>query len=777
MMRTAGIVLTCALLCANLGEAAKLVSRSSLATREGELETAWGRELDAAGASPIKKVVTLLTAMKKQLEDEGSKESEMYDEMVCWCTTNTKEKTEAIKDAETKVGELETGIQEKAARKGALATEVDKLKKDIPAAQDSLKTARSIREKEQSEFSAMETDMIQAISNLKNAISILGRHQGAEASLLQLDSPMGATMQEVLRDVALKYDLMMSAASPAVSSGKGASLLDVSSKKTLRRDLIAALGGENSEGVLPLDIAQRKLAETAQAAKPAGAAFMQAQQPIFKSYNGRSSKIFGILSQMLDEFEANLAHEQEVEKTSQASFDELKATQTAYIEASKEKLDMLETEHSEVSKALSDANEDLDLTRKQRAADVEFLRNLKLQCQDLDSQWEERSKTRTEELASVAEALEILTADDAKDLFVKSVPSFLQESSADASAAEAQRRSRAVLALRKAAADPAFGDDDFLSSLADSWRSRHGSTVLSAPAVQGPRSQLSTLAVTAQLDSFTKVKEAMDKMVAQLKTQQQEEAEEKAFCNKEFDVNEKATYEKTEQKEDLESEIDSLSSAIATLTKEVEVATKEVADTKVAMKKASETREKENTEFQTIVSEQRATQTILNKALTRLADFYKKKALLQQSETPESPVKFTAYKKNAGSSPVMNLLEQIIGDSTTLEAESVKTEKSAQAAYETFIKDSNALIDELTAAITAKNKATAAAEGDRETAKANLGSTEDELSSLSDYKADLHSRCDWLLKNFEARQTARLQEMEAIQHAKGILSGSAQAPQ
>ena len=33
------------------------------------------------------------------------------------------------------------------------------------------------------------------------------------------------------------------------------------------------------------------------------------------------------------------------------------------------------------SQALGDAKEDLELTRKQRAADVEFLRNLRLTCQ------------------------------------------------------------------------------------------------------------------------------------------------------------------------------------------------------------------------------------------------------------------------------------------------------------------------------------------------------------------------------------------------------------
>ena len=50
----------------------------------------------------------------------------------------------------------------------------------------------------------------------------------------------------------------------------------------------------------------------------------------------------------------------------------------------------------------------------------------------------------------------------------------------------------------------------------------------------------------------------MDKMVADLKTEQEEEVKFKAYCQKEFSANEKATYEKTEDKKDLEAKIEEL---------------------------------------------------------------------------------------------------------------------------------------------------------------------------------------------------------------------------
>jgi hypothetical protein len=52
-----------------------------------------------------------------------------------------------------------------------------------------------------------------------------------------------------------------------------------------------------------------------------------------------------------------------------------------------------------------------------------------------------------------------------------------------------------------------------------------------------------------------------------------------------------------------------------------------------------------------------------------------------------------------------------------------------------------------------------------------LDSTNTELEQLANEKADLHKSCDFTVKNFDIRQEARDQEVEAIRQAKAILSG------
>merc|ERR1719262_2098442 len=234
-------------------------------------------------------------------------------------------------------------------------------------------------------------------------------------------------------------------------------------------------------------------------------------------------------------------------------------------------------------------------------------------------------------------------------------------------------------------------------------------------AAGGPRMQLSTLAVSIGLDSFTKIKEAMDKMVADLKKEQEEEGKFKSYCNKELNLNEKATFEKTDQKEDLEALIAKLTKLIKKLTEEIAAANNQIAETETAILKASQVREGENAEFQTVVADQRATQDILTKALGKLKAFYKsaKGGALLQKAAQEPPVKFNSYKTNAGASPVIGMIEQIIEDSKALESEAVAGETEAQAGYEKFVKDSNDLIAKLSDSISAKTEAAATATEDR----------------------------------------------------------------
>ena len=595
---------------------------------------------------------------------------------------------------------------------------------------------------------------------------MLSKHQFLQTgSNEHIEGTLFESMKVVLRDASLKYELIM--AGKQEQATKKVALIQTQAQSGAQKELLSALDttGEEVSRDLPVKYAAKMIARAAakEGRKASSSAFLQAGQPAGagESYSSASGGIYGIMTQMLEEFEASLKTQQADEKKAAADYEAMAAAKEEQLETGKAKLDEMEAQHAANIKALSDAKEDLTTTRKQRSEDVKFLQNLKTTCMDLDAQWAKRSKTRTAEIGAVSEALAIITEDDNREMLAKSV-SLIQTS-----AQMQQRRNRAAEALRAAASAPDFEADDLL----DAWAGRSGKAT---SMLQGPRTQLSTLALAVSLDSFTKIKAMMDKMVADLKTEQEEEVKFKAYCQKEFSANEKATYEKTEDKKDLEAKIEELATLMKKLAEEIAEAQAQIAETQVSIKKASQQREGENSEFQSVVADQRATQTILKKALQKLKDFYVKgmgkAALAQVEQTP--PVQFNKQKDNAGASPVMGMIEQIIEDSVQLEKEATEGEYTAQAEYEKFVSESNTLIKSLGEAVVEKTKASSTAKEDSAEAKGDLESTDGELEGLTQVNADLHGECDFVLKNFDIRQKARLQEIEAIQAAKGILSGA-----
>merc|ERR1711862_210997 len=149
------------------------------------------------------------------------------------------------------------------------------------------------------------------------------------------------------------------------------------------------------------------------------------------------------------------------------------------------------------------------------------------------------------------------------------------------------------------------------------------------------------------------------------------------------------------------------------------------------------------------------------------------KSFLQQEPAgPPPPAGFETYKKNAASGGVMSMLQQIISDAKAMEAEAIRAEEDSQKAYEDFVKETNGSIEAKSKDIVNKSEEKAKAEADLVEAKEAKEAALLELEQLSNYNAELHQSCDLVLKNFEVRQTARDEEVEALKQAKAILSGA-----
>merc|ERR1740115_552168 len=358
-----------------------------------------------------------------------------------------------------------------------------------------------------------------------------------------------------------------------------------------------------------------------------------------------------------------------------------------------------------------------------------------------DGEWEERQKTRQLEMEACSKALAVLSSDDAHDLFTKTFnPSLLQKENS----MHSERRAQA-------------------------------SKLLSAVARKLNNPRLATLAVRVRLDAFVRVKKVIDDMVAQLLMEKADEIKHKDFCVDEFNTNQLQTEKKDRSKEDLLALIEDLDLTIKTLTSEIDALKSEVAEMQVQMKRAGEDREKQNKEFQQTVADQRASQKLLSAALNILKGFYEKRAAFVQKQEPAGPPPppgFKEYKKNAAAGGVMGMIQQIINDAKAMEAEVIRAEEDAQKAYEDFVKETNASIETKNKDIANKSEEKARTETDLNQANEDKEAVLLELEQLSNYNAELHQSCDFIMKNFEIRQTARDEEIEALKQAKAILSGA-----
>jgi len=258
----------------------------------------------------------------------------------------------------------------------------------------------------------------------------------------------------------------------------------------------------------------------------------------------------------------------------------------------------------------------------------------------------------------------------------------------------------------------------------------------------------------------------MDKMIAEIKKEQQEEVKFKANCLADLKANKRAVMSKKDQSGDLSATVDKIQRRMATLRDEVAVAKANIASTKAAVKKAGNARRVDKAELQRTVADQQATQNILKKALEKLQKFYSKRsALLEVSKSSSK------QRKSKGASPVMALLETIIAEAGRLENKAKDGEAAAQARFESFVNESNNVIENASQEVAQKTEKAALSDAEKGRTEGDGARADGEAEALNAYRADLHVKCDFVIKNFDKRQMGRTHTMEEIQETIATLAG------
>merc|ERR1712008_157596 len=414
--------------------------------------------------------------------------------------------------------------------------------------------------------------------------------------------------------------------------------------------------------------------------------------------------------------------------------------------------------------------EDLTDTEDQLIKDKDFMKNLESSCATKTKEWEERSKTRAEELTALSETVKILNDDDALDLFKKTLPSG-SSSFVQVQQTRGILRDQALAVIRRVR-----GASD-----------RH----------HRPGLDFLVLALTGKKalsqGMFDKVIRMCDDLVAELKQEQQDDIDKKEYCEKQFDLadDKKKTLERAEK--DAENAIAKAKEAIETLTDEIKALEKGIKGLDKSVVEATEQRKEENQEFKDLMAADTKAKEILKFAKKRLNKFYNPTLALSQTGQQSGagvfaevevhgggkaapgppPETWDAYsKKGEESTSVVAMIDTLIADLDKEMTEAKADEKNGQEDYETMMTESAAKRTEDSKSLSAKMEAKADAEKTLSEQTELKKDTNKELWATMEYIHSLHQECDWLLKFFDVRKTARTGEIDALVKAKEVLSGA-----
>jgi hypothetical protein len=425
-----------------------------------------------------------------------------------------------------------------------------------------------------------------------------------------------------------------------------------------------------------------------------------------------------------------------------------------------------EAEKGETDKQLADTTQELEDTTLQMKEDTKFFDETKAACKTKADGWAERTRLRTQELAGINKALEVLTSDESRAMFNKAIKPgketfFLQTSQ------EGEKASPAVKAFKVLKRSAGKAHSLRLAALAASVR-------------------------TSTRGNFDVIVSEVDKMVQMLKDEETEDIDQRDWCKETTFVkeNEASRYaykiEKTEAKiVKLTETKESLEDAIANTDAEI-LATHEELDQMTA------TREAENGAFLQAKSDDEAAAGLLGVAIGHMSAFYKNEGidqgeiqgsinLVQTKKQPDFDVSedqapdasFSSGDKSAGESKgivsIMTMLKEDLEDEVS---NGIKAEEEAQTQYAAQ-KDA---AEKLIASLEEKKTNLEEARADTDTKIGNAETLKSDTQGLLDGKneelAAMKPNCDWILKNFEIRRDRRKSEMEGLMEAKSLMSGS-----
>lgn len=490
-------------------------------------------------ATPIGKVIEMLTSLQGKLTKEAEAADKIYDELMENCKFGVKDLGFEIQTAEGEIEDLTATIEKAKADLVAETTRIETLGADISEAEAELKAALAIRTNESAEFVTAEKELVDVVDTLNRAVNVLQRKLGKSALIQQqVDT---TNVESLLRSLEAVID------AAALPMGD-------------RKKLMALAQGSSEDG-------------SADGQEPGA--------PAAEAYKSHSGNILEVLEDMREKAEQQLDELRKQETSSKHSYEMTAQSLEDQAAADTKEMGQAKSAKAKAGETKAIAAGDLKVAQGTLATSQENLAELTKACKTATEDYDAATKSRAEEMKAIAEAKKVLVE---------------MTGAADTTVYGGAAAFTQVRSLR-------LQQDFRLSSREDLVNFevvnilRQLAKKDNSPALQQLSSRVAaTIHLAAQHgeDPFSKVKTLIEGLIDKLEKEAGKDADHKKWCDKEYGDTKEKKDDLTATIESLSTKVDKASSMSMSLKEEVKETQAALAELLKSQAEANKVRSEQN---------------------------------------------------------------------------------------------------------------------------------------------------------------------------------------
>merc|ERR1719183_2328184 len=463
-------------------------------------------------------------------------------------------------------------------------------------------------------------------------------------------------------------------------------------------------------------------------------------------YAPQSATIQGMLGDMYLTMSNNLESSTLDEANQNHDFEQMYASLEKENNKFKKTRARKETEKAEAEAMLADTTKAYDDTEKQMKADTEFFDQTKKACESKHAEWTLRVSLRDNEIAGIDKALEILTSDDARALFAKSIKPGVEKG------------------FLQIASTPSLLQDSANAPAARAYN---------ALRVQVKKSQsirLAQLAVqirTTKAGHFDAVIKSIDEMMKTLEDEGAADRAKKDQCNEEYQNIAQSVNDLDWKIKNNVAKIDKLDGLIELRTNERQDTIDKIIENAQYQKDIKKERKDENDAYLAAKKDDEDAKDLLEKAKAAMSAYYKKNGikmgpiqgsatgLLQapefarsEDDAPDATLSKKGNNKNQAKG-IISLFDYIIEDLADELVNEKKAEAKSQEEFEAEMASAKKQEKTLKEKKTTLEGIISKRKEDKEEENKDMKENNKDRDAELKYQDKITPDCDWILKAFD----------------------------